>query len=202
MQRERCIAALTFDFRVSLSAFTPPVPAVRFLSLREGIIMHSWFKAIAAAALLLFSSASFAGETVSVPEGTELRLRLMDKLVSGVATEGERFNLELDTPLIIDGHVVAEPGAKAVGTVITSKKKGFMGKGGELNVMVDYLLVKGQRIKLRAAKSGHGEDKVGATVALTVLFGPLGLLKRGHNIELNPGLIIPAFVDQTTQITL
>ncbi|WP_240095564.1 hypothetical protein [Thermomonas flagellata] len=164
--------------------------------------MHTWVKAIFTTALLFLASAGAAVETVTVPEGTEVRLRLLDKLVSGVATEGERFNLELDEPLTVNGQLVAAPGTKAVGTVITSKKKGFMGKGGELNIMVDYLLVNGQRVRLRAAKSGQGEDKVGTTVALTVLFGPLGLLKRGHNIELNPGLIIPAYVDQTTQVGL
>jgi hypothetical protein len=164
--------------------------------------MKSWFKALAFAGLLGLSGISVAGDTVTIPEGTEVQLRLLDKLVSGTATEGQRFNLELDEPLTIDGRVVVPAGAKAVGTVVSSKKKGFMGKGGELNVLVDYMLVNDQRVRLRAAKSSEGADKVGTTVALTVLFGPLGLLKRGHNIELNPGQIIPAYVDQSTQVTL
>ena len=41
---------------------------------------------------------------------------------------------------------------------------------------------------------------LGAAVALTVLFGPLGLLKRGHDVEMNPGTVITAFVDQTTEV--
>jgi hypothetical protein len=154
------------------------------------------------AALLGTSALAAAAGRVTIPEGTEVRLRLVDKLVSGTATEGQRFNLELDEPLSVDGQVVVPAGAKAVGTVVTSKKKGFMGKGGELNVLIDYMIVNDQRVRLRAAKSSEGNDKVGATVALTVLFGPLGLLKRGHNIELNPGQVIPAYVDQSTQVTL
>ena len=164
--------------------------------------MKSWIKGLTLAGLLALSAMATAGETVNVAEGTEVRLRLLDKLVSGTATEGQRFNLELDEPLTVNGQVVVPAGAKAVGTVVTSKKKGFMGKGGELNVLVDYMLVNDQRIRLRAAKSSEGNDKIGATVALTVLFGPLGLLKRGHNIELNPGQIIPAYVDQSTQVAL
>lgn len=164
--------------------------------------MNSWMKGLALAGLLALSVTAAGGNTVTVPEGTEVRLRLLDKLVSGTATEGQRFNLELDEPLTVNGRVVVPAGAKAVGTVVASKKKGFMGKGGELNVMVDYMLVNDQRVRLRAAKSSEGNDKVGATVALTVLFGPLGLLKRGHNIELNPGQIIPAYVDQSTQVAL
>jgi hypothetical protein len=164
--------------------------------------MKAWIKGLTFAGLLAFSAMSFAGGPVTIAEGTEVRLRLLDKLVSGTATEGQRFNLELDEALTVNGQVVVPAGAKAVGTVVTSKKKGFMGKGGELNVLIDYMLVNDQRVRLRAAKSSEGNDKVGATVALTVLFGPLGLLKRGHNIELNPGQIIPAYVDQSTQVTL
>jgi len=28
------------------------------------------------------------------------------------------------------------------------------------------------------------------------------LLKRGHDIEVNPGIVLPAVVDQTTTVTL
>lgn len=164
--------------------------------------MKSWIKGLTLAGLLGMSALVGAGGPVTIPEGTEVRLRLLDKLVSGTAVEGERFNLELDEALSVNGEVVVPAGAKAVGTIVTSKKKGFIGKGGELNILIDYLLVNDQRVRLRAAKSSEGKDKVGATVALTVLFGPLGLLKRGHNIELNPGHIIPAYVDQSTQVKL
>ena len=164
--------------------------------------MNAWIKGLTLAGLLAVCGMATAAEPVTLPEGTEVRLRLIDKLVSGTATEGQRFNLEVDEPLTVNGQVVVPAGAKAVGTVVTSKKKGFMGKGGELNVLIDYMLVNDQRVRLRAAKSSEGNDKVGATVALTVLFGPLGLLKRGHNIELNPGQIIPAYVDQSTQVAL
>jgi hypothetical protein len=43
---------------------------------------------------------------------------------------------------------------------------------------------------------------VGATVALTVLFGPLGLLKRGHDIDINPGSPITGYVDETINVTV
>ena len=122
--------------------------------------------------------------------------------VSGTATEGARFNLKLEEEIKVGERVAVPAGTKAVGTVVSSKKKGFMGKGGELNVMIDYLISNDQRIRLRAAKSGEGNDKVGSAVVLTVLFGPLGLLKRGHNVEMNPGTVIQAYVDQSTELAL
>jgi len=148
--------------------------------------------------VLAFVSAVPANAAVKLPEGTEVRLRLLEPLSSATSTQGQRFNLELDDDVRVDGVVVIARGAKAIGTVMSAKKRGFMGKGGELNIMIDYVLVNDERVRLRANSGNAGDDKVGATVALTVLFGPLGLLKRGKNIELNPGLVIPAYIDQTT----
>ena len=141
-----------------------------------------------------------AQAATKLTEGTEVRLRLLDSVSSATATQGQRFNLELDDDIRVDGVVVVPRGAKALGTVVHAKKRGFMGKGGELNVMVDYLVINDERIRLRATSGQAGDDKVGATVALTVLFGPLGLLKRGKDIELNPGLVIPAYIDQSVEL--
>jgi hypothetical protein len=157
---------------------------------------RSFAIALATAMLAVTTFASAA----TVPEGTEVKLRMLDSLSSGTAVEGQRFNLELDDDIRIDGNVVVPRGAKAVGTVTHAKKKGFMGKGGELNVTLDYVTVGEDRIRLRAAEGKEGEDKVGTTVVLTVLFGPLGLLKRGHNVDVNAGTVLTAYVDQTIKL--
>lgn len=156
-----------------------------------------FFAIVLATAMLAVTTLASAA---TVPEGTEVKLRMLDSLSSGTAVEGQRFNLELDDDIRIDGKVVVPRGAKAVGTVTHAKKKGFMGKGGELNVTLDYVTVGEERIRLRAAEGKEGDDKVGTTVVLTVLFGPLGLLKRGHNVEVNAGTVLTAYVDQTIKL--
>lgn len=161
-----------------------------------------WIKGIVLATCLAVMPQAFAGGLVKVTEGTEVRLRMIEKLSSSTATEGQRFNLELEDDIQVDGKTVVPRGAKAVGTVMSAKKKGFMGKGGELNVMLDYVLFNDQRIRLRSAGSHEGNDKVGTAVTLTVLFGPLGLLKRGHDVEMNPGTVITAFVDESTEVAM
>lgn len=159
-------------------------------------------KGIVLALCLVVMPQAFAGEMVKLTEGTEVRLRTVEKLTSASATEGQRFNLEVEEDIQMQGQTVVPRGTKAVGTVMSAKKKGFMGKGGELNVMLDYMLVNDQRVRLRSAAAREGDSKMGTTVALTVLFGPLGLLKRGHDVEMNPGSMITAFVDQTTEVQL
>jgi hypothetical protein len=75
-----------------------------------------------------------------------------------------------------------------------------VGKAGELNVQLDYVLVGEQHVRIRAASGKEGDSKVGPAVALTVLFGPLGLLKRGKDVEMNPGTMFSGYVDETVTI--
>lgn len=67
---------------------------------------------------------------------------------------------------------------------------------------LNYIRVGDTRVRLRASKRGEGKGAMGATIALTVLFGPLGLLKRGHDIEIKPGQTLTAYVDQDAEIDL
>ncbi len=62
--------------------------------------------------------------------------------------------------------------------------------------------VDGIRIPLRAAKGSAGDNKTGTTVALTVLFGPLGLLKSGKDAEIKAGSPLVVFTDSTVMVHL
>ena len=137
---------------------------------------------------------------IRVPEGTEVPLLFVDALSSATNGEGDRFTLRVDGDVKVGGQVVVKSGSIAVGTVTNAHKRGFMGKAGELNVILDHVNVGDDRIKLRASKGKTGDAKVGATVALTILFGPIGLLKRGHDIDIKPGTPITAFVDETAEV--
>jgi len=72
----------------------------------------------------------------------------------------------------------------------------MMGKAGELNVQLLYLIVGDTHVRLRGTKGREGENKTGATVALTVIFGPVGLLKHGKNVEIPAGTPLTAYIDQ------
>jgi hypothetical protein len=146
------------------------------------------------------AAAPAAPAKIRVPEGTEVSLLFVDALSSATNGDGDRFTLRVDGDVKIGGQVVIKSGSIAVGTVTHAQRRGFMGKAGELNVILDHVNVGEERIKLRASKGKTGDAKVGATVALTVLFGPIGLLKRGHDIDIKPGTPITAFVDQDAEV--
>lgn len=142
-----------------------------------------------------------AASTIELPEGTEMRIRFNEKLSSATAAARDRFTVTLDEPIQLNGGLVIAEGYRGSGEVTVADKKGFMGKAGQLNVRLDYLRIGDTRVRLRASKGQEGKGAVGATIALTVLFGPLGLLKRGHDIEIQPGQSLVAYVDSPTTLT-
>jgi hypothetical protein len=129
-------------------------------------------------------------------EGTDVKLKFSDDLSSKTANEGDPVNLILDEDLKVGDVVVVKAGAKATGTITNAKKAGMMGKAGELNMRLEHLKAGDQRVRLRGSKGKEGEGKVGTAVALTVLFGPIGLIKHGKNVDVKAGTPLAAYVDE------
>ncbi len=129
-------------------------------------------------------------------EGTEVTLKFATALSSKTAADGDPVEFVLDDDLKVGDALVVPKNAHATATVTNAKKAGMMGKGGELNVQLQYLIAGDNRIRLRGTKGKEGQSKTGATVALTVLFGPIGLIKHGKNVEIAAGTPLTAYIDQ------
>lgn len=129
-------------------------------------------------------------------EGTDVKLKFAQDLTSKTAAEDDPVNLVLDEDLKVGDVVIAKAGAKALGTVTHVKKAGMIGKAGELNMRLEYVLVSDARMKIRGTKGKEGQGKEGTAVALTILFGPIGLIKHGKNVEIKEGTPLAAYVDQ------
>jgi hypothetical protein len=140
--------------------------------------------------------ATTGNEKLILKDGSDVHLKFAEAVSSKTATEGDSINLLLDEDLKIGDVVVAKAGAKAVGTVTHAKKAGMMGKAGELNMRLEYLKIGDDRVKIRGSKGKEGEGKEGTAVALTVLFGPIGLIKHGKNVDVKEGTPLTAFMDQ------
>ncbi len=143
-----------------------------------------------------------ATKTVVAPEGTELAILVEDALSSETAKTGDRFTISLAEAVTLPDGTVLPAGLKGAGEVTHAKKKGMMGKPGELNVRLEYLRAGPAKIKLRGQKGAEGDARYGTTVTLTVLFGPLGLIKHGKDVEIKPGQRIPAYIDADATIPL
>jgi hypothetical protein len=132
--------------------------------------------------------------TLILAEGTDVSLTFDQDISSKTAAEGDPVEFLLAEDLKVGDVVVAKAGCKAVGEVTNAKKAGMMGKAGELNVRLDYVKAGDVKIHLRGSKGKEGASSTGTAVALTVLFGPIGLIKHGHDIDVKKGTALKAYV--------
>jgi hypothetical protein len=137
-----------------------------------------------------------ANEGCLLKEGTEVPLKFANSISSKTANEGDPVEFVLDDDLKAGDSIVVSKGAHALATVTTAKKAGMMGRPGDLAVQIQYLVVGSNRVHIRGTKGREGDSKTGAAVALTVLFGPIGLIKHGKNVEIPAGSPLTAYVDQ------
>ena len=148
------------------------------------------------------SAAVRPSDRLVLKEGADVNLKFAQDLSSKTATDDDPVNLVLDQDLKIGDVVIAKAGAKAVGTITHAKKAGMMGKAGELNMRLQYLLVDDTRLKLRGTKGKEGQGKEGTAVALTVLFGPIGLIKHGKNVDIKAGTPLLAYTDENFELPM
>lgn len=127
-------------------------------------------------------------------EGDDVNLQFAQDLSSKTSSEGDPVELTLADDLKVGNVVVAKAGAKAFGEVTKAEKSGMMGKAGELNLRLNYLKVGDTKIKLRGTKGKEGESGTTSAVVLTVLFGPIGLIKHGKNVEIKKGQALHAYI--------
>ena len=134
-------------------------------------------------------------------EGTEVKLVFAQQISSKTAHEDDPVELTLAEDLSVGGVVVAKMGSRATATVTNAKRAGMMGRGGELNIRLEHMKVGDTKVKLRGSKGRQGDDRTGTAVALTVLFGPIGLIKHGKEIDVKEGTPLTAYVDDDTPLT-
>jgi hypothetical protein len=143
------------------------------------------------------------GKSVVIPDGTEISAVTIETISSKTAQEDDPISFKVDEDVLIDGEVVIAKGTIIKGVVTNAKKSGFFGRGGELNVRVETTeTIDKQKLKVRAAKGKEGENKTGTTVALVVLFGPLGFLKKGKNAEIKEGTKIKVYTDEVKTVQI
>lgn len=173
----------------------------------------AWAKACALLLLCVFTVQATApaaalpapqeSTEIVIPDGTEINIITTEEISSKTAVEGDPLTFKVDEDVTINGRVVIARGTLVKGEVSNSKKSGRMGRGGALSIRVHSTqTVDDQRVKLRASKGREGDDKTGTTVALVVLFGPLGFLKKGKDAKIKEGTRIKAYTDEEKRVAL
>lgn len=133
-------------------------------------------------------------------DGDDVPLLFAQDISSKTAAEGDPVMFTLAEDLKVNGVVVAKEGSKAVGEVTHAEHSGMMGKAGQLDIRLNYLKVGDTKVHLRGTKGKEGASGTTSAVVLTVLFGPIGLIKHGHNIDIKQGTSLKAYVSDDTPL--
>jgi hypothetical protein len=116
-------------------------------------------------------------QTLTLPAGTIVRIRVDDWISSDRNLEGDSFSASLDQPIIVNGWVVARRGQAQTGRV-SAIKKGGHGGTSQLGVDLPNLtLVDGQQAALQTqlfqTSAGSSQDRNVAAVGTTTGIGAI-----------------------------
>jgi hypothetical protein len=134
---------------------------------------------------------------IALPEGTRVKLVLLDELKSNKSQRGDQVHYALQDDLRgPNGEVLIPKGTSAVGTIKTAKGAGGLGRKGKLEFTVDSISTASQeKVALRSSQAVDGKGRGGTVVALSLFVTPLALFMKGKNTSVPRGEIIEAYVD-------
>lgn len=140
-------------------------------------------------------------------DGTPVKLRLLNRLDSHTAKNGDEIQFDVVNDVVVGGITVLRRFSPATGVVTDAQAARTMGREGKLFFTVnDITLRNGTRVPLRAFNRTKGENRTGemlATMAQApVAAAPFFLLMHGTNATFYRGTEVTAFVDGDTQLDM
>lgn len=141
-------------------------------------------------------------EPVKLAEKTPIRLKTLNKMTSGKVKVGEAVPYEmLEDVKDKSGRILIAYGAKGLGKVTVSKKRGMLGKQGKLEFTVESVqAVDGTGVPLRASMESSGKSNKGTVIAAALLLTVLAVFVQGKDVTIKEGTEIMAYVDHDTMI--
>jgi len=135
-------------------------------------------------------------ETVTIPAGTTLTVRLGQALGSKISQAGQSFAAALANPVEVGGKTVIPAGANATGTVVDAKPLGRFKGGASLEVQLTSITIHGadhpiQTAAVTQTEKGKGKRTAvlaGGGTGLGALIGGLAGGGKGAAIGAAAGL--------------
>ena len=101
-------------------------------------------------------------QTITIPEGTIITVRLGETLSSKSSSAGQGFAATVAEPVVVEGKTVIESGAAARGSVVDAKGMGHFKGGALLEVKLDSVTINGKETPVQTgmvARSVKGKGK-------------------------------------------
>ncbi|MBA3973755.1 MAG: PEGA domain-containing protein [Candidatus Solibacter sp.] len=141
-------------------------------------------------------------------DGTPVKLRLGENLSSETARVGDTVSFEVLEDVEAGGLIVIKQGSAALATITQAQAKRRMGKGGKLDVNIDYVrLVTGEKAPLRAVRENKGASSTGGMtagiVATSIVFfpaAPFFLFMKGKEVTIPKGTEVMSYVHSDVRL--
>jgi len=135
---------------------------------------------------------------VQIPVGTQITIRMIDRVDSEVARLGQTFRASVDEPVLINGQTVVPRGADALVKLVEDKQSGKFEGRTVLTLELTDITINGQMVDtttgdVSQASSSRGARTakvVGGTTALGAIIGALAGGGRGAAIGAASGAAV------------
>lgn len=134
--------------------------------------------------------------------GTPIQLRMLEELTTKKkrARVGQRFRLEVASPVEVNGVVVIPVGSPAEGEITSVRNKGMWGKSGHLEARLLYVRVNGRQIRLSGTFDDKGKTGTAGVVGAVAFVPVAGFFLTGTSATIPMGAGIPAFIDEDIEL--
>ncbi|MGA2905236.1 MAG: PEGA domain-containing protein [Candidatus Korobacteraceae bacterium] len=140
-------------------------------------------------------------------DGVPIKLKLLNKLDSHTAKNGDQIPFEVVNDVVVGGVTVLHRGSPATGVVTQARSSETMGRAGRLSFTIsDIQLRNGSEVPVRAFNRTSGENRTGEMIYYMLnapmVAAPFFLLIHGTNTVFSRGTEINAFVNGDLRLDL
>lgn len=166
--------------------------------------------AIAGAAFLVPSIAIAQGAMVVatapanvIHAGTSIELETREELTTEgkKLKAGQRFEMDVLQPVLLNGQVAIPAGSRAVGEVVTVRNKGMWGKSGGITARILYVEANGRQIRVNGTFNDRGETGTAGVIASVALVPVAGFFVTGTSAKIAPGTRVLGFIAEEIPVT-
>jgi hypothetical protein len=144
--------------------------------------------------LLAVTSVARAGEVAPLPPGTELQVRVIERLSSETASVGDQFHGTLVVPVVVNGRTLFSKGADVTGEVVSVERSGRLSNPGVLALSLRTVGWRGRTYEVTAETfvikgDSHAKSnvtKIGGGTAFGAIIG--GLAGGGKGAAIGAGV--------------